>query len=77
MIFPDPGASRKEIDEFFSDQTSIVLVNHIEDHHECFIVSMPENKRVVGGTCAEVRAFWNKHMKKSSNPWAQPERSRC
>jgi hypothetical protein len=46
------------------------LVGHVGDHHECFIVSMPEGKRVIGGTRSEVESFWTEHVKKPHTTWA-------
>lgn len=47
------------------------LVGEVGNHHECFIVSMPEGKKVVGGTCNEVSGFWFEHVKKPHVSWAQ------
>ncbi len=47
------------------------LVGAVGDHHECYIVTMPEGKRVVGGTRDELDIFWRDYVYKPDVEWAQ------
>lgn len=47
------------------------LVGAVGDHHDCYIVTMPEGKRVVGGTREELDIFWRDYVYKPGVEWAQ------